>query len=110
MDILQEFIVCAAIWFDDGLKYEHQPKNIQSGIVVSGRRHHNCYGTLAAMGLQGKYFRKFDIGRKGQGFITSKDRFLSREDAFLIAQKQGQIFHKMHDGKTSEMLVSEDLY
>ena len=110
MDILQEFIICAAIWFDNGEKYEHQPKNINSGIVVSGRRHHNCYATLAAMGEKGIYFKKFDVGRRGQGFITSKDRFLTREESFLIAQQQGQIFHKMHEGKISEMLVSEDLY
>lgn len=110
MDILKEFILCAGIHFDDKNEYVHQPENITTGIVVAGRRHYNCYATLAAMGDQGKYFRQFDIGRSGQGFITSKNRFVSREEAFLIAQSQGQIFHKMHDGKTSEMLVSEDLY
>ena len=37
------YILCAAIWFKDGNKYEHQPKNVDSGIVVCERRHHNCF-------------------------------------------------------------------
>lgn len=34
-----ERILCAAIWFKDGNKYEHQTKNVDSGFVVCDRRH-----------------------------------------------------------------------
>jgi len=33
------YIICAAIWFNDGKTYQHQPKNITEGIIVCGRRH-----------------------------------------------------------------------
>ena len=39
------YIICAAIWFKDGNKYSHQPRNVDSGLVVCGRRHHNCFLT-----------------------------------------------------------------
>jgi hypothetical protein len=38
IDITKEYIICSAIWFRDGKKYEMQPKNIESGFVISGRR------------------------------------------------------------------------
>ena len=28
--------ICPAIWIDDGIYYENQPKNIQAGYVVFG--------------------------------------------------------------------------
>ena len=45
------YIICAAIWFKDGKKYSHQPRNVDSGLVVCGRRHHNCF--LTAFELSG---------------------------------------------------------
>lgn len=36
-----EYILCAAIWYDDGKEYPHQPVNIKEGYVWCGRRHHN---------------------------------------------------------------------
>lgn len=108
MNILEEFIICAAIHLDDGQKYDDMPENIETGIVISGRRHGDCYTSLKV--LNAEYWKDYDNGRENQGFLTSKNRYVSRNEAFLIAQKQGQIFHRMHDGKTSEMLVSEDLY
>lgn len=44
-----EHIICAAIWFKNGIQYEHQPKNVDIGFVVCGRRHHNCYTTAALL-------------------------------------------------------------
>ena len=43
-------ILCSAIHVKDGKKYEHQPKNIDLGFVVCGRRHHNCFYTISLMG------------------------------------------------------------
>lgn len=46
---MKEYILCASIHFDDGKVHEHQPKNIKTGFVVCGRRHHNYYNTLQSI-------------------------------------------------------------
>ncbi len=93
-----EYILCAAVHFRDGLKREHQPKNIESGIVVCGRRHHNALMTLFE-------FAKEPKGEKvKQGFLTNTDRFVTRKEAAQIAYKCGQIT------KEQNTLFSEDLW
>ena len=104
---MSEYILCAAIWFKDGLKHEHQPVNINSGFVVCGRRHHNCYMTLAI--IRRTDFEKVDYGENKQGFVTSSDRFVDRKEGLTIARKANQIIHDMHD-ESNKILVSEDLY
>lgn len=111
----KERILCAAIYFNDGKVYDHQPKNIEIGFVVTGRRHHNCYATLSSigkvLGLEDKALRSFErIDRDNQGFITSSDRYVSRAEAFIIAKEMNQIFHKMHCDDYEGILISEDLY
>lgn len=96
----QEYLLCAAIHYEDGKKYEHQPKNIESGIVVCGRRHHNCYTTLARL-LGDRYDIKLT---HNQGFVTNRDRYLERKDAAQVAYKCGQI-------KTEQKTIfSEDVW
>jgi len=93
------YIICAAIWFDDGrTDHKHQPKNIESGYVVAGRRHHNCVATHLVLAKQ-----KIDKGAK-QGFLTSDDLFVTRKDAGRIAFDAGQI------RELTDCLMSEDLY
>jgi len=58
------YIICAAIWFKDGNKYSHQPRNVDSGLVVCGRRHHNCF--LTAFELNG--------GKKIEGLNEVNER------------------------------------
>ena len=96
----QEYLLCAAIHYNDGKKYEHQPKNITSGIVVCGRRHHNCYITLASL-LGDKYDVKLT---HNQGFVTSKDRYLERKEAAQVAYKCGQISNEQ------KTIFSEDVW
>jgi hypothetical protein len=101
---MREFIICAAVHFKDGKKREHQPKNIESGIVVAGRRHHNCF--LTAFDLSDE-----TIGRQDhvQGFITSRDRFVDRKEGYEIAKREKQLFSGLiHDDKP--ILISEELY
>lgn len=93
-----EHILCAAIHFDDGVRYLHQPKNIETGVVVCGRRHHNVIYNWAQIS-EGKT-RREDI----QGFLTSKDRFVDRKEAGAIAFSVGQI------SEDTDCLFSEDLY
>lgn len=96
-----EYILCAAIHYQDGEKYVHQPKNIESGIVVAGRRHHNCFTTMAQ-------FITDRTKKKVQGFITSTDRFVDRAEAYTIAKAAGQIL--MNENRNTQILISEDLY
>ena len=94
------YITCSAIWFKDGKKHDHQPFNIDTGFVICGHRHHNCFMTA--------YILNNDEKLKGieeiQGFMTSENNFVDRKDGGQIAFKAGQ---------TSELktrLFSEDLY
>lgn len=105
---MRERILCAAILYADGKAHPHQPKNIETGLVICGRRHHNCYATLSGLlgGLDGKLL----VGRDNQGFITSEDRYVNRNEAFKIAKKENQIYHKCFDDVEDGILTSEDLY
>lgn len=95
-----EYIICAAIWIKDGKQYVHQPKNIESGLVICGRRHHNCFTVLSEL----KPDWKDNTPDIEQGFMTSKDRYLDRKESALIALERTQT-------KTlCSPLFSEDLY
>ena len=96
---MNETILCAAIWFEDGERNHHQPKNITTGFVVCGRRHHNCIITLDVLGGELKEYIEHI-----QGFITNTDRFVDRKEAGYIAFNAGQI------KKPNDYLFSEDLY
>lgn len=103
----KEYILCAAIHYDDGTKRVHQPKNIGTGIVVAGRRHHNCIITVAE--LMGKNWKKDHLPLEKnsiQGFITSHNRFLNRQEAWTLAIESGQI----EADEKENTLFSEDLY
>lgn len=108
-----EYILCAAIWFQDGKKYHHQPKNIEAGLVICGRRHHNCITTRAATSID-------RLCPNVQGFITNTDRFVDRKEAYQIALKAGQVEPRKPNKELDEyfgtkagdtdILISEDLY
>jgi len=87
---MNEFILCASVMY--------------KGTIVSGRRHHNCYTILRELGHDEEPIRE------DQGFLTSLGRHVSREEGFLIAKKNNQIFHKMYDNDNTGSLTSEDLY
>lgn len=118
-----EYILCSAIWFRDGKKYDSQPKNIESGFVISGRRHHNCYATLQSIFRFVKYgyleeqqpeekeiLKWFNYleEREVQGFLTSEDRFINRKEAYDLAIENGQCDKEKIISKN--FLTSEDLW
>lgn len=108
---MNERILCAAIWFDDGKEYVHQPKNIKTGMVVCGRRHHNCFSIIAD--ILGKVGERRDLGlhEKEQGFLTSTDRFVTREEAAEIALRENQVKpEELAEVLKSKFLYSENLY
>jgi len=91
-------IICSAILVYNQTKYVHQPKNIDLGFVVCGRRHHNCIQTLSLIDIKWKEFPYI------QGFLTSDDNFVDRVSAVKIAFDCGQI------KEIKDKLFSEDLY
>ena len=114
---MKEYILCASIHFDDGKKHPHQPKNIQTGFVVCGRRHHNCYTSVGAVldtiGIDPKETKKIILsaGRDSQGFITNLDRHVGRKEAYLIAKESNQIVYGAGlTDKENAILISENLY
>lgn len=86
----KEIVICAALKADDG-------------SIILGKRHSNCFITAKQKGL--------DVIRDPamQGFVTSKNRFVSREEALKI-QKAAGVKSNSPDGYRGNKLYSEDLY
>jgi hypothetical protein len=113
----REYLLCSAIWFDDGVStYLYQPRNIKTGFVVCGRRHHNCFITKAILFQRGASHACRGASHQGldikdyedrfviQGFLTNKDRFVDRYEAAKIALESGQI------KEPTAKLYSEDVW
>jgi len=94
------YITCSAIWFKDGQKHEHQPFNVDTGFVICGHRHHNCFMTAYILNKDEKLKGMEDV----QGFLTNENNFVDRKEGGQIAFKANQT----NDLKTR--LFSEDLY
>lgn len=98
----KEIVICAAIWVQDGKKRPHQPTNIPSGAVFCGLRHCSIISQFAAYGIAHK-------NRSVQGFLTSKNRFLTREEASELVKNNNQEM-VVDRNAIREQLYSEDLY
>jgi len=101
---MKEYILCAAIWYKDCPLGLYGPKNIDRGIVLCGHRHPGIIHQHVT--LLGK--SAFQMGDNEQGFLTSTNRFVSREEAFDIAESANQLNDRTRG--TSRTLFSEDLY
>ena len=116
----KEFILCAAIYINDGIVHEAQPENIEIAFVICGRRHHNCYQTIKDLTGQtpnekiGTFINSLseEEHRKHQGFITSTDRYVDRKEAFKIAKENNQIQFGLSasDNGEDSILISENLF
>lgn len=101
----QEYIICAANFYDDNVERTSRPTNIKTGFVTCGHRHHNCIGTFAEIYGFPYNEKALEIrNTEEQGFMTSKNRFVDRKEAGIIA----------YNAKQTETLIerlhSEDLY
>jgi hypothetical protein len=99
-----EYILCAAIWYDHllDLEYSHQPKNINTGFVICGHRHHNCIAIRDLLGPDRIHV---------QGFLTNENRFVNRTLAYKIALAANQIMpESLADAGLKKQLYSEHLY
>lgn len=101
-----EYIICAAIWYKEiPLKKQIDgvlPKNCDRGLVVTGHRHGQCMWTMSS--LTGLRSVTTEVGEYVQGFLTSRNRFVDREEGAILAFDAGQI------PEEKETLFSEDLY
>jgi hypothetical protein len=94
---LPEIILCAAIWYKDHSTPGQTVVNVE-GLVLCGYRHPHIIGQY--LELHGRTA----LANHEQGFLTSKNRFVSREEAAEIAFAVRQI------PKQVKKLYSEDLY
>lgn len=93
----REYVMCAAIHIDDGEHYKFKPYNIDTGLVYCGWRHSCIIETI-------KDYRTFED--KIQGFLTNKNRFLTRAEALELVKSNGQLTEPIIGG----VLTSEDLW
>jgi hypothetical protein len=104
-----EWIICSAIWYKSVSDYLHEefkgvvylPKNIETGFVVCGRRHHNIIQTVGLLSGQPTH-------EAVQGFLTNLDRFVDRKEGLKVALEANQVINK--DAIRGKQLYSEDLY
>jgi hypothetical protein len=113
----KEFILCASIWVNDGQEHGQQPVNIDTGFVICGRRHSNCYQTIKDLkGDVSEYFKSLGIRnenhREHQGFITSLDRYVDRKEGWVIAKANNQVQFGLvaSENEDDSILISENLY
>jgi hypothetical protein len=86
-EALLEKIECSAI------KY--------SNAIFLGKRHCDCFRVAATKN------QRYSKMREVQGFLTSRDRFVDRAEARLIAIRAGQLLPRASKGV---ILYSEDIY
>lgn len=105
----KEYILCAANHYDDGIEHHGMPKNIKTGFVICGRRHHNCIAMFALMvGFPYDENGLKLMNTEEQGFLTNTDRFVDRKEALEIAEAANQL---LPDERISGVgLLSENLY
>lgn len=89
-----EICICAAVQMDNG-------------VILRGHRHDDCFQTAL------KYGYKERITQAKQGFITSRNRFVNREEGMLLQRAAGLKSAHHPSGERElhgDMLFSEDLY
>lgn len=105
---MTERIICSAIWYKDLPTQRFLPINTGTGMVVCGHRHGHCIDVVKMLsGLRTVQIAPDGVGDTTQGFLTSANRFVDREEAWIIAKREGQI-QKQSGGYGR--LYSEDLY
>ena len=71
-----EYIMCAANYVDDSIEYIFKPFNVDKGRTFSGHRHPQCFESMHDL-----YPHDVWGSRTIQGFLTTKNRFLTRSEA-----------------------------
>ena len=87
---MKEFVICSAV-------------KTTTGRIIRGHRHGDCYKAILSRGL------KPSNGVNAQGFITSKNRYVSRDEGRKLQDAAG-IKSVDPEGYRGTTLFSEDLY
>ena len=90
---MREVCVCAAVKTSDG-------------YIIRGHRHHNCIATMRSIP---RYKEEKYGGADSHGFVTSLNRFVTRQEGLEI-QKAAGIESVAEGGGYRNELFSEDLY
>lgn len=95
MDKMQRRVVCAA------------NRNDRSGLVIIGVRHWDAWMHAQAKANPEQWYG----GHHEQGFIDQRGKFLSRTEAWVVAEAAGQIVRRVGgDDANGGTLYSENLY
>lgn len=80
------------------------------GIIINGHRHSDCYEILKK--LRPDILNEDLPQREHQGFLTSENRFVSRKEAWIIANENKQIQYGKDASENGDQsqLISENLY
>lgn len=86
------------------------------GVIICGARHHHCLASLHDLrtrlelsNMSGAPLAILPTADKWeQGFVDETNKFLTREEAWPIAEAAGQICRRC--GGDGEKLFSENLY
>ena len=114
IDNSKEYIAVSAIWYLDyptpeNLNSNLLPINCDKGIVFCGHRHVHCLRQMNVVWER----KQFEAEKEIQGFLTSKNRFVGRNEAAKIARDAGQLNDRIDwtdaNWETVE-LYSEDIY
>lgn len=74
----------------------------KAGRLFLGPRHGHCFQAA------NEFKQEDSFDEYEQGFIDQHNKFLTREEAWIIAEKNGQIFRRC--GGDGKKLFSENLY
>lgn len=92
----REYVMCAANYVNDDIDHLFKPYNIDKGLVYCGWRHASIFETMP----------KGTPHNCTQGFLTNKNRFLTRAEALELVRSNGQLPGDTIGG----VLTSEDLW
>ena len=110
IDTSKEWVICAAIWYNDGTEAPRGliAQNIDSGVVIGQWRHGNCINVRATNPLWNKKKLEERYDRENgnvpmtdekpdmhfdytDGFLTSNGRFVDRWQGMQLAYLAGQV-------------------
>jgi|GEM_PF-2434206 len=100
----KEIVICSAV-------YMPEVKNKDGSLrIIRGHRHHNCFETFRYFLESGQITEEqWSNHPDHQGFITSRNRYVTREEGRLLQDLAG-IESVDPDGYRPGTLFSEDLY
>ena len=106
-----EYILCSAIWYKDLISKKEfdsnvNPLNVDRGLVFCGHRHMQCMYTMCS--ITGLRSVPVEVGEFIQGFLTSKNRFVDREEGLKLAILSEQVVE--NETINNFKLFSEDLW